>query len=214
MPIANKILNFVKHNKLKFISSSPVINQKLFRIESSFVENNPNKVRLLNSEYDKIDIDKEIKLFTNDKAGKNGRAKWFAVKKDTITTNIKLISEWQVIVSSANAGGQKRDNKIQIVDNHSAFGRSRIALKSFKTEIEAKNFLKYSTSNFIKFAFLLTDEQLSSLGQYVPDILNYQNTNPYFDFSEDIDKQFKKLLSLTDDEENYIKFRVKTIRNR
>ena len=51
-----------------------------------------------------------------------------------ITQNVKYIDEFQVVVSSANAGGQKRSNQIAILDNHSAFGRSRVALKTFKTK--------------------------------------------------------------------------------
>ena len=88
----------------------------------------------------------EIKLFTNDKAGKSGRARWYIADKNVITSGSEYLNKWKVIVSSANAGGQKRSNQIAIVDNHSAFGRSRVALKTFATEKEARNFLKYATS--------------------------------------------------------------------
>ena len=67
-----------------------------------------------------------------------GRAKWYVANKNVIPhDNQKYIDQWQVVVSSANAGGQKRDNQVSIVDNHSAFGRSRVALGSFATESEA-----------------------------------------------------------------------------
>ena len=33
----------------------------------------------------------------------------------------------------ANAGGQKRDWQLELLDNHSAFGRSRVALGMFGT---------------------------------------------------------------------------------
>lgn len=208
--ISHKINRFIVNNGLKTIHDSEVLNRQLFKVESDFVEKNPDKVRLLTSS--SILAPNEIKLFTNDKAGKAGRATWFIANRNVITSHKDLINKWKVIVSSANAGGQKRSNQIQIVDNRSAFGRSRIALKAFDTELEAQNFLKYAQSYLIRFAFLLTDESLTSLGKEVPDILNYQNTNSYFDFSENIDNQFKQLLNLTDDEEKYIKFRVDNIR--
>ena len=70
-------------------------------------------------------------------------------RKEKIAKNqsIFYIDEWQVVVSSAHPGGQEgRDNQISIIDNHSAFGRARVALKSFKTEQEAQNFFKYVKS--------------------------------------------------------------------
>ena len=109
-----------------------------------------------------------------------------------------------MIVSSANAGGQKRSNQIQIVDNHSAFGRSRVALKTFDTEHEAQNFLKYATSEIIRFAFLLTDESLTSLAMKVPDLLNYQDDNGIIDYTGDIDAQLYALLEIDDVNREYI----------
>lgn len=201
--IADKVDEFVQKNSLNYINDSNVINQKLFRIESDFVEKNPNKVKLF-SDNKEFNPETEVKLFTNNKAGKSGRATWYVVDKKEIKYNSELISKWKVIVSSANAGGQKRDNKIQVIDNHSAFGRSRIALKAFDTKEEAYNFLKYAKSNIIRFTFLLTDESLTTLGKEVPDIKNYKNDNDYINFENDIDKQLKILLGITDDEMNYI----------
>lgn len=209
--IANKLNSFVAENFLDYISNSDVINQKLFKIESSFVEDNSDKVRPLTKE-SKIDYQKDIKLFTNDKAGKSGRAKWFITSRDAIKARNELIDEWQVVVSSANAGGQKRDNQIQIIDNHSAFGRSRVALKSFRTEKEAQNFLKYATSYLIRFAFLLTDESLTSLGKEVPDLLDYTDSNRFVDYSQSIDEQLFSLFNITNDQQKYIKSRIDTLR--
>lgn len=209
MIIAQKIDNFVEKNKLKYISDSPVINRQLFKIESNFVEKNPDKVRLYNSK-EKLE-DNEIKLFTNDKAGKAGRATWFITNKENIRAHPELIGEWQVIVSSANAGGQKRSNQIQIIDDRSAFGRSRLALKSFKTKLEAENFLMYAQSDIIKFAFLLTDESITSLGKEVPDIINYTSTG-LLNFSENIDDQLRNYVGLSSEEMNHIRECINNIR--
>lgn len=110
--IADKIENFVKKYKVKYLSESKVINQKLFQIESDFVENNPDKVKLFQGQA--LDAEKEIKLLTNDKAGKTGRATWFIVDKEVIKVNKDIVNKWKVVVSSANAGGQKRDNKLEL----------------------------------------------------------------------------------------------------
>ena len=201
--VVDKIEKFVNVNKFKFISESSVINQKLFQIESDFAERNPDKVEIYTGQ--SVDCKKQIKLFTNDKGGKTGRATWFIADRDAIKVNNHLIDKWKVVVSSANAGGQKRDNQLEILDNHSAFGRSRIALKAFDTEQEAQNFYKYMKSYIIRFAFLMTDESLSSLGKYVPDLIDYSSENNIIDFEDNIDLQLKKLMKLSELEMEYIK---------
>jgi len=183
--------------------------RNLFGIESNFVEKNPALVRPY-SNAEKFDLSNEIKLFTNDKAGKSGRAKWYIANRDVIAQeNQKYIGEWQVVVSSANAGGQKRDNQISIIDNHSAFGRVRVALGSFKTQHEAKNFYAYAHSTLIRFLFLMTDESLTSLGKKVPDLGNYTNNNELIDFTKDIDSQLYKLFGLNAEEINFVEATVK-----
>ena len=147
--IARKITSFILDNNLKSLSSSPTINQKLFQIESSFVELNPDKVEIYNGQ--EFDKKTHIKLLANDKAGKAGRATWYIAKRNVIKVRQELIDKYKVVVSSANAGGQKRDNKLEILEPATAFGRSRLALKAFDTEIEARNFYKYVSSKFIRF---------------------------------------------------------------
>ena len=106
---------------------------------------------------------------------------------------------------SANAGGQKRSNQIAIVDNHSAFGRSRVALKTFETEKEARNFFKYATSEVIRFAFLLTDESLTSLAKKVPDLLDYSDRNGVIDYNGNIDFQLYNLFRIDKKNQLHIK---------
>ena len=176
----------------------------LFSIESDFVEKNPSLVREYEAE-ESINLDTEIKLFTNDKAGKSGRARWYIANRDVIKTGVEYLDRWKVIVSSANAGGQKRSNQIAIVDNHSAFGRSRVALKTFATKQEAKNFFKYATSEIIRFAFLLTDESLTSLAKKVPDLLDYSDNNGLIDYSGNVNEQLYKLFGIDEKNRQHIK---------
>lgn len=208
--IVQKIKKFVAHNRLDFLSNSPTINQKLFQIESNFVELNPDKVDIYNGQ----DFDKktQIKLLANDKAGKAGRATWFIAQREVIKVRQDLIDKYKVVVSSANAGGQKRDNQLTILEPHTAFGRSRLALKAFDSRIEAENFYNYVCSKFIRFTFLLTDENLSSLAKLVPDLVDYTKSQKLIDFSKDIDQQFVKLLDLTDEEIARIRCRVDNLR--
>ena len=176
----------------------------LFSIESDFVEKNPSLVREYEDE-GSINLDTEIKLFTNDKAGKSGRARWYIANRGVIKTGVEYLDRWKVIVSSANAGGQKRSNQISIVDNHSAFGRSRVALKTFATKQEAKNFFKYATSEIIRFAFLLTDESLTSLAKKVPDLLDYSDSNGLIDYSGNVNEQLYKLFGIDEKNQQHIK---------
>ncbi len=208
--ITKKLKNFVEANNFDYLFNS-ILPQKLFGIESDFVAKNPTKVEPLSNSLQK-DFSNTVKLFTNDKAGKAGRATWFVTDRKFIPLNANLIDEWQVVVSSASPAGQKRDWQIEIIDNHSAFGRSRVALKSFQTEKEANNFYKYAKTSIVRYAFLLTDENLTSVGKMVPDILDYTN-NSIIDFDNDIDNQLCSLIGLSNDEFAYIVDRVKSIRS-
>lgn len=152
-------------------------------------------------------------MFTNDKAGKSGRARWYVANKDVISSGKEYLGQWKVIVSSANAGGQKRNNQIAVIDNHSAFGRSRVALKTFGTEKEARNFFKYATSEVIRFAFLMTDESLTSLAKKVPDLLDYTDNNGLIDYNGDVNVQLYKLFDIDDAQQQYIKEVLSTQNN-
>ena len=205
--IISKVNSFVNKKHLQFMFDR-VLPRTLYGIESNFVEENPLKVTELTDGY--ILKPNEIKLFANDKAGKAGRSKWYVADKSIIESGKEYLSEWQVVVSSANAGGQKRDNQIEIIDNHSAFGRSRVALGSFKTEKEAVNFYHYCKTTLIRFMFLMTDEALTSLGKKVPDIMDYSDQNTLVDFQKDLNPQLYTLVGLTSDEISYIESIVKS----
>ena len=204
--VIQKVETFVVTHNYPYMFDR-ILPQKLFGIESSFVADNPSKVTELTDGY--ILKPNEIKLFANDKAGKAGRSKWYVADKSVIKNGKEYLSEWQVVVSSANAGGQKRDNQIEIIDNHSAFGRSRVALGSFKTEKEAVNFYHYCKTTLIRFMFLMTDEALTSLGKKVPDIMDYSDQNALIDFSKDLNAQLYSLVGLTAEEISYIESVVK-----
>ena len=204
--ILKKVDEFVVNRHLKYMHDR-VLSQKLFGIESDFVEKNPTKVQKYTNGM-KVDYSKQVKLYANDKAGKSGRSMWFVTDITNIPASIELIDEWQVVVSSANAGGQKRDSQLEIIDNHSAFGRSRVALGTFKTETEAKNFYNFVKTDIVKFMFLMTDESLTSLGKRVPDLINY-NKLDFIDFDKDLNEQLNSLIGLTEQEIVYIRSKIR-----
>lgn len=79
LPIEQKINAGVKTHNLPFLHDA-ILPRSLFPIESDFVEKNPDKVRKYNGSDEDIDFTMEIKLFTNDRAGKAGRATWFIAR--------------------------------------------------------------------------------------------------------------------------------------
>ena len=191
--------------------NNSLLPRSLFGIESTFVEKFTGEIKELTSS-SKLRTN-EIKVLTNDKAGAAGRSKWFIVDRKVIKQNEKYIDEYQVVVSSAHAGGQDgRDNQLEIIDNKSAFGRARVALKSFKTKSEAQNFFEYASSRIIKYSFLMTDEALSSVAKRVPDVLDYTNNNQLIDFSKDIDGQLAKLIGFTKSDLDYINSKIKNVK--
>ncbi len=52
-------------------------------------------------------------------------------------------------------------------------------------------------SYIIRYAFLMTDEALTTLALKVPDMSDYTSDNKLIDWSQDIDSQLQKLMSLS-----------------
>ena len=180
-----------------------ILPRSFFGVESNFVANNPKLVRPY-SKGMSVDWEKEAKLLANDKAGKAGRSTWYVIKRSAIKENNAAIDLWKVVVSSANAGGQKRDWQLELLDNHSAFGRSRVALGMFKTKQEAENFFKFCQSYLVRFLFLMTDEALTTLAKEVPSFADWKKAGGLIDFNGDINAQLCNLVKLTKSEAAYV----------
>ena len=60
-------------------------------------------------------------------------------------------------------------------------------------------------SELIRFAFLMTDENLSSLAKQVPDIMNYRSDNGLIDFNDDINRKLYDLFEISSENITYIK---------
>ena len=64
---------------------------------------------------------------------------------------------------------------------------------------------KYATSEIIRFAFLMTDESLTSLAKKVPDLLDYTDNNGLIDYNGDVNGQLYKLFGMDNAQQQYIK---------
>lgn len=211
--ITKKVDQLANSMGLKYLHDK-ILPRSLFGIESTFADNNPDKIIPL-EKVASINYEKQIKLLTNDKSGPAGRIAWFVVDKDVIKKGRQYISEWQVIVSSAHPGGQEgRDRQLSIVDNHSAFGRSRVALASFQTKSEAENFHKYVSTYLVRFLFLMTDENLTSLAKRVPDFEDYSDQNKLIDFSKDLNDQLYQIFALSVEDVEYVESVVNNLRRK
>lgn len=118
-----------------------------------------------------------------------------------------------VALPCVNAGGQKRDWQLELLDNHSAFGRSRVALGMFKTKTEAENFIKFCQSDIVRFLFLMTDEALTTLAKEVPYFADWKKAGGLIDFNGDINAQLCTLAKLTKSESAYVANTIRTLDN-
>lgn len=192
-----KIKKFVKDNNLAWLKNS-IQTQKLFAVESNFVEENPDKVRL----YYEGDIlaDDEIKLLTNDSSGSKGKPHWYITKKSYITKGQEFFDKYIVILPSVNLA---RLHQLDYVKPNEIFGRAKVGIKAFDNLDETKAFMKYMQSIFIQYTIILSGGSLTNAGTITPDIIDYKHSD-LIDLSKNIDEQFKYLLNITDDEWNKI----------
>lgn len=173
-----------------------------FGIESRYVEENPDKVFC----YDKSKqlAEDECKVFTNDKAGSAGKPKWYVMKIDDLPKNKKALSTWKVVTSSAHTSDWILLNKLELLDNQSAYGRSRIALGMFNTKKEAELCINYFSSYIIRWSINTVQRGMVMFGKNTPILTNYAD-NSLIDCTGDIDMQLKRLIGLTDAEFVHIK---------
>lgn len=194
--IIDKVKQFVLNNHLDYINKrvkGPGGGKSIFGISSEFVEKNPNLVKIYN--IGDILADDEIKLLTNDKSGKVGRATWYIIKKKDIPYMHELFDKYKIVKPTSNT-------KFELLEQQTAFGRSRILMGYFNTPQEAKNYLEYLNSNCVQFLVNLT-VGTANIGKFVPDFINFTN-NQLINFSKDIDNQLYTLFELTDEEIKHI----------
>ena len=61
-----------------------------------------------------------------------------------------------------------------------------------------------NSSVIIRFAFLLTDESLTSLAKKVPDLLDYSDENGIIDYNRDVNAMLYRLFDINETSQQYI----------
>ena len=173
--LISTLVNSMKCNKVDSLSHR-VSARTLYGIESSFVEQNPKKVRA-DSEMPPADMISPIRLFTNDKSGTGGNPTWYWIEKEDIPNNqVEELTKWQVITSSAIKASQKKF-VFDIIKPNEAHGRSRVSLAAFDTKVEAMNFKRYLEDPIIQDLLVASAPgMLTNLGVFVPDLKKYKET--------------------------------------
>ena len=193
--IIDKMRLFVKTYNMKYIDYRVKGNsggKSIFGIASNFVEKHQDLVR----EYDNKPLaSNEIKLLTNDKSGKVGRAKWYVIDKKHIPSKHELFDKYKVVSTGTL--------QLELLEPNAAFGRSRSLMGYFGTFDEASNYMNYLSSKFCTFTLNLTHGG-ANLGKLTPDLLDYTSANTIINWTKDIDEQLYKVLGLAEEEIKHI----------
>lgn len=184
LPLDSKMASIVQKVRQPKMRSAEGITQKMFSIESNWIEKNPGAyvpVMSRSESAPEFMID-PIKVLTNDKAGKAGRPKWFWVERSVVLSNAHLVDKWQFAIKSAQFAHETTqiENGLVIAPGE-AFGRSKISLANFDTKDEVQNFrLSMLTNLFTKLYRESLNGGLTYILHFVPDLEDYTNKNELF----------------------------------
>ena len=189
------------------------IKKGIFGIESNFVELNPQKVSLSQSDWEN-----PILLLTNDKSGSSGRAKVFWTDKLNIPNGQEFFDCYKIVMSSAypkktiTTGEPTIENivkrmgeLVEVLPPNSAFGRSRMSLYMTTNKEECDNFLKYIRTKFFAGLILQEPNRRSTIGEIIP-AQDYSH-NSDIDWSvslDEIDIQLYKKYNLSKTEVDFL----------
>ena len=194
----------------------------IFKIESNFVELNPDKVSL-----DKKDWANPIRLLTNDRSGSAGRAVLYWCDRSLIKKGKEYIDKYKVVMTSAypkktfvsgeptveNVQRRLSSGLIQVLQPGSAFGRSRMMLFGSDSKDDCDNFIKYTQTRFFAYLVLQEPNKTSSIGYVIPN--QDFTTNSDIDWSKsiaEIDQQLYRKYKLDQNEIDFIEEKVKEMK--
>lgn len=209
-PLLNTVIEKTKELKWQNKLSDTVRTQKFFRISSNAVELNPSEFVLCNSDFSNkpTEDNRFIRVLTNDKAGKIGKAKWFWTDRKNVR-ECPEIDQWKIVISSANLTGENgRTPNAEILPPKTAVGRVRIVLAAFDTEEEAKNLFKYLSTDMVRTLMTTTGNYITGFGSNVPVPGSLFNNNEDMDFHgtvDEVNEQLFSLINLTKDEKEVVK---------
>lgn len=186
--------------------SSRIMPRDLFGIESSFAEDNPDKVVLCNDDFNNEPIIGDwVKIFTNDLGGGGGRSttRWFYIQRHDIPKGLHMLDSWKVICSSVHlTGGDSSSPLVDILESGTAHGRARVIVGAFNTREEAVNFFNWLKTPLIRTLLYSSGNFLGSFGKNTPDLGDYTCNNPVVDFNTNVSELNDQLCELYGLDEN------------
>lgn len=184
-PTENSIVSKATIRSSVFLSAS-VTAQKLFGLESNFVEVNADRV-LPFVEGSEAPVGDYIRILANDKAGKAGRVAWHWIKREDLPAGHSVLSKWKLAVSSFNTTGfNGRRPYLEILAPDQAHGRSRLTIATFGSEDEALNAARYLNTDLMRYLVSTSGDLLKSYGSNVPMLSDYTSDGENSDlFSKD-----------------------------
>ena len=186
-----------------------VFARSLFGLESSFVEENPEKVVKALHDFSNSPGRDWVRLFANESSGGGGGKStlWWWIDKSSIPNRKDLLPLWKVCISSAHLTGIDGSSPLAFVAGPgSAFGRARLGIGFFKSSEETKNFLTWLGTDLIRYLQASSGDLISSYARNVPDLDDFSNENPIFKNSpsqEEVNNRLLGLYGLTE-EKDYI----------
>lgn len=116
-----------------------------------------------------------VRVLTNHKAGKAGRATWFWLRAEDVPTGRELVASWKVVISSMNLSGVNgRSPQVQVLAPGEVFGRVKLCLRVFDSEEEARNFSAWYSTDLVRFLVATTEDRLAAYGRAVPLLESYR----------------------------------------
>lgn len=207
-PLLNNVIEKFDNLPWTRYLSDDIRTQKFFRVLSDAVEKNPDNFVRCNDTFTNQPEGFDIRVLTNDKAGKTGKATWFWTSRETIKSKLKEIDQWKIIMSSANLTGQNgRTPNTEIIPPNTAVGRVRLVISAFDTEQEAINCFNFLKTDIIRSLLTTTGNYITGFGSNVKMPESFLK-DEILDFSEQessLNEQLSKALHLTDEEKIAIK---------
>lgn len=208
-PIENSIISKSSRAVDHFLSGQTTA-QKLFGIESNFVESNMDKVIPADRVKPEGDY---IKILANDKAGMAGRVAWYWLERKYLPSGHSILPKWKLVVSSVNLTGfNGRRPYLEILAPDEAHGRSRFTIATFKSEDEAINAARYLNTTLMRYLASTSGDLLKSYGSNVPMLEDYTsfglNAPLFQNDEEELDDAIFALFEIDETEKQSARIKV------
>lgn len=210
-PTENSIVSKASDFGAGFLSDG-VTAQKLFGLESNFVEANADSV-LPYIEGAEAPTGDYIRILANDRAGKAGRVAWHWIKREDLPAGHSILPKWKLAISSFNTTGfNGRRPYLEVLRPDEAHGRSRLTIATFDSLDEALNAARYLNTSLMRYLASTSGDLLKSYGKNVPLLDSYSSDGPRGELfrmtEEDLDVAVFELFQIDEDERKLVRAKV------